>query len=534
MLKQIFKQSVSFITFLVICIIFLIVHFTGDTKGFTVMGSLLYLGVSFAGLELIRRTLLFYFSELAVSVTLLIIAFGTNLFNLVALDYNLQPLVLFSLSTLILFSVAQWHMNPKTPYAVLMGLAIGCFSLFMATGIIAFLVPVLWGVYNKTSWEEKISLVKRNKEQFWHFIGYFLILFLTPVILGVISPGEIKLFSFTLPGIFYSFSSWLWEDLFSFAHGWLIYSPIMLLALIGFYYFARSYRQFFYSVFLFVFLGLFMESSWSKLGSTEVFGQIAFIPYYGFLALPFAALIARILKGGRTLVTLFTLILVLLMGLNVFQTWQFNEGIILKSGMTSDAYALAFGRTYLTGVEQQIEKRLEPDLTSEFQNESKSRKSLLAFYDFEDINVPYKSKLENAIVKSGNLALMMDSTTQFSPVFKMSFKDFTDKPRVGLRITVSVFSYTTKGLADLNLVFSAMHERMNYRYARLKLSDLNLKTGVWNTVSFDYQIPISHAPDDVIVSYVWYPGSSPVYIDDLKYEAFELKDKYLYESIFKR
>jgi hypothetical protein len=57
----------------------------------------------------------------------------------------------------------------------------------------------------------------------------------------------------------------------------------------------------------------------------------------------------------------------------------------------------------------------------------------------------------------------------------------------------------------------------------LNLGDLKLKPGVWNTVSLDYLIPVDPEPGDRLVSYVWYTGNEVIFIDDLRYEAFEFK-----------
>lgn len=92
-----------------------------------------------------------------------------------------------------------------------------------------------------------------------------------------------------------------------------------------------------------------------------------------------------------------------------------------------------------------------------------------------------------------------------------------------MRITASVFATNSVALSGGFLVISSMHERTNYRYKKLNLGDLKLKPGVWNTVSLDYLIPTDALPGDQLVSYIWYTGNSMIYIDDLKYEAFEPK-----------
>jgi hypothetical protein len=118
----------------------------------------------------------------------------------------------------------------------------------------------------------------------------------------------------------------------------------------------------------------------------------------------------------------------------------------------------------------------------------------------------------------------MDQETRFSPVWQSSYHDFMQKRWVGLRITVSVYTTDQKQLSEINLVILSIHGENNYLYKRLNLGDLKLKPSVWNTVSFDYLIPDHPQPDDYLASYVWFTGNGVIYIDNLKYDAFEPKN----------
>jgi hypothetical protein len=62
---------------------------------------------------------------------------------------------------------------------------------------------------------------------------------------------------------------------------------------------------------------------------------------------------------------------------------------------------------------------------------------------------------------------------------------------------------------------------MEYRYASLNLESMQLKSGLWHTVSFDYLLPPGRDPNDLFAAYVWYSGNSNLFIDDLNVEIFE-------------
>jgi len=523
MFLHIFKKSLSSLALFVIAIIFFLVHFISNQTQLSLLIFFLYFFVFIFGIGLTRQTLLLYFPDLTVAITILVLAFGTNLFCIVSLDYQIQPIILFSLYAMVLFFTAKWHINQKMILVILLAITIGLIFLFQPTGFLALLIPILWGVHDKTSWKLKVQLIKSHYYHLFVFFGCLAIFTFIPIQIWKISPGEIPLFSLKLPGVFYSFSSFLWDDLFSFEHGLFIYTPLMVVPLIGFYFFSEKYRPLFYAIFLFCFLDLIFETSWSLLGTTPVFGQIAFIPAYALLVFPIAAFIGLVQKGNNMTRIILSVPIIFIILLNIFQTWQMNEGIMLKSGINADKYGKIFGRISLTDIKKQELVGIDVDTIFVLKDESRFRKEKLAFYDFEDQNVPYKSKLEGNFVNSGKLAFTLDTSTQFSPAFEISYDEFTKRPRVGLRITVSVFALDTAFFSDINLVISSLHEKINYRYKRLNLGKLKLKSGKWNTVSFDYLIPKDPYPSDRLVAYVWYPGKARIYIDDLKYEAFESK-----------
>ncbi len=523
MFQRKINNPFSLISFFVIALAYLLVHFIGYKARLSGFDFLLYLIIFLSGIGYTRKTLLLWFPDLTVALTLLALAFGTNLFYMVTMDYQLQSILLFSLYAMVVFLTAKWHEQQNQTYAVSLALGLGMIILLQPTGFFSLMIPLLWGVHDKESWKFKIRLLKNNQRQTNLFFICLEILVLPPILFWRISPGEIPLLSFTLPGVFIAFSSFLWNDLFSFDHGWLIYTPIMALTFIGFYFFAKKNRPLFYTVFLFCILDLFMETSWSKLGTIPVFGQVAFIPAYALLVLPMTSLIEYIHSGKMFSRILLSVVIMILILMNLFQTWQFSNWIIPHSGMTADKYSQVFGRTGVTEIKKMQMTGIEPDASLVLKDEEKFRKINLALYDFENPDGSNKSRLVSDHVKSGKMALAMDSAASFSPALDLRYKDFTNQQRVGMRITASVFAASLESLSGVNLVITSIHEGTNYRYKSLNLGNLKIRPGIWNIVSLDYLIPSDRYPDDQLVSYVWYTGKSRIYIDDLKFEAFELR-----------
>jgi len=523
MFSRIRNNLFSLLAFTLIILVYLFIYFAdADSEkyagNFIVVFCIYLTGIGFS-----LKTLRSFYSDLTVAIVIIALAFGTNLFFITTLDYQLQPVLLFSLIAMIVYFTSRWHENQRLTTAILLFIIMGLVILFQRIGFCSLLIPIFWGIDGREGFNSKIKIIGKAYFQIILSAVCLLIIVLGSILIWNISPGEISLLSFFHPGVFHPVSTFLWNDLFSFDHGLFIYTPVIIFAFIGFYSFSEKNRPVFYSVFLFCIIEIFLESSWSKLGTTPVFGQIAFIPTYALLIIPMASFVELIQTGKSILRIILSLIIVIFILLNVFQAWQFHQGIILKSGMTPDNYLRVFGQTSLSDFDKQILAGIKPDSSLLLKNEKMYKKINLTTFNFEDTHVYYNFKLENKIVKSGKLAFTMDSATRFSPSLNVTYKDFTKQNRVGLRITVSVFVTNPLQFKEVNLVVSSIHSGNNYFYKRLNLGDLKLKPAVWNTIFLDYFIPQDPPPDDNLVSYVWFTGNGVIYIDDLSYDAFEPK-----------
>jgi|GEM_PF-1817135 hypothetical protein len=519
------KSLISLLTFYGIAVIILLINLLTPHSGNALFASLINPVILVTGLGFMRKNLQFYFQDKIVTITLVLLAFATNLFFIGVFSNIHQPLLLFTFYSVLVYLTIRWHLKPSLLIAVFLGVITGLIIMVHPIGYSAVLIPVLWNISDKTSWKEKIRLIRDKWSHFIVFISLSVLINIIALLTLDVRPGEIPFLDITLPGLFTFGSRYFWNDLFSFDHGLFIYSPVFILAVIGFYFFAEKNRPIFYPVFIICIFDLLGETCWSVLGETPVFGQIAFIPVYALLIFPIASFIGFIFSGKLFSRITVTVVMTAFIILNIFQTWQFNAGLILHSGMTMSIYGQVFGQTVLPGLsDQQLTGMdMDPKKTLLFNDENRFSKILLASYDFENPNVPYKNNLENKFVKSGKAAFTMDSISRYSPTWEIKYKDFMRKPLIGMRITASVFTTNLFSLANVNLVITSAHEGKLYRYKTIDLGNLNLKPGVWNTVSMDYLI--SHRPDpaDELISYVYYTGNSVIYIDDLKFEAFVRK-----------
>jgi Dolichyl-phosphate-mannose-protein mannosyltransferase len=96
-------------------------------------GSLL---VVLLGLWFLRKNLLYYFSEKATAITLLLLVFGSNYLNYSAFDGAMTHNWLFTLYCLLIYSSIRFYQKPSYSWAIFTGILIGWAALTRPTEII--------------------------------------------------------------------------------------------------------------------------------------------------------------------------------------------------------------------------------------------------------------------------------------------------------------------------------------------------------------------------------------------------------------
>ncbi|MEO0728736.1 MAG: hypothetical protein AAFZ63_29640, partial [Bacteroidota bacterium] len=127
--------------------------------------------------------------------------------------------------------------------------------------------------------------------------------------------------------------------------GWLVYTPVMALSIVGFVFLYRQQRPWFLPVLLFFLINLYIVLSWHIWWYAGSFGMRALVQSYAVLSIPLACLLAYFLQKGQSWKVLVSLILLFFIGLNQFQNWQFRNRILLNDEMTKTYYWNAWGKT---------------------------------------------------------------------------------------------------------------------------------------------------------------------------------------------
>jgi len=300
------------------------------------------------GLHFLRKLLLLYFSDGIAALCIITVYLGTNLLWYSTLDGLMSHGYIFSLLLVFIYQVLKWHREPSLKRAIAIGLLGGLLTLIRPTMVLCYLIFLLFGVFSKETFFQKLRLLQANVKGLL-LIGAFSFLVIIPQLLyWHYVTGHWLFFSYEGER-FYFDRPHLLEGLFGFRKGWLLYTPIMLFAVVGLFFLRKRLASFFLPVLAVLFLSVYILLSWWAWWYGGGFGLRAFVDFYGLFVLPIACFYQYVAEQGKRLLKYGIMVAgSYLVYLNLFQTWQYYKELIHFDSMTKEAYLLGFRATYST------------------------------------------------------------------------------------------------------------------------------------------------------------------------------------------
>lgn len=300
------------------------------------IGMLLY---ACLGLYVLRKVLLYFFSDTTTAITLLVVFFASNYLNYSVIDGAMTHNTLFLLYASLLLFTIRFYEKPSLRYAIAIGFTAGLATLVRPTEVICVIIPLCWNIVGVKDFKERISFIRQKITIYLSAAFVFLLIVSIQSIYWKIIAGEWFVYTYRNEGF-----DWLHphiiHGLFSFNNGWLIYSPVLLLTIIGFVFLFRTKRQLFVTVSLFTCIFIYTCFSWQQWWYGASLGQRAMIQSYPVLALPLASFFSYALR--RQLILFFAVpFLVMCTWYNLWMTHQAHRGGYFRAGEMNEAYLRA-------------------------------------------------------------------------------------------------------------------------------------------------------------------------------------------------
>lgn len=280
------------------------------------------------GLFLLRRFLLYYFSDRVTGLTLLLLVFASNAIQYFSVDSGMSHVYIFPLYAAMLLLTHHWHQKARWWNTIGIGLVFGTAVICRPTEAVMLFIPLLWNVTSFQALKKKMTSIQPH-----HGILLILSVFLAML------PQFIYWKQSTGHWIYDVGSKWdfltpHWQVLFGWEKGWFIYTPVALLMMAGL--FLQPSSPFKLSVMVFIFLNIYILISWHIWRYGASYSCRAMVESYPVLAIPLAVVIHRLeRKPWRWFLYGVGLYLIVL---NLFQILQYNRGVLHYDDMNRRYY----------------------------------------------------------------------------------------------------------------------------------------------------------------------------------------------------
>ncbi|MCF8245566.1 MAG: glycosyltransferase family 39 protein [Saprospiraceae bacterium] len=477
------------------------------------------------GLFFLRKTLRRFFSENISLAVLAVLALATNLYYFSVYAGVMAHALLFFLFSLAVYATVRWYETRQIGYALLIGLCCGMVTLVRPTEVVILAIPLFFGIKNKLNIAERLAFLRSNKKQIALAALVFCLSGLPQLLYWKWTSGHFLHYSYGEEGFHFS-TPHLTDGLFSYNNGWLAYTPVMWLGLLGLPLLWRHGRDWRWSVALFLPMHIYLVYSWWCWNYINGFGSRPMVEAGVVMAFPLACFFVEMGKQRRWLAWLVGTVVLFFAWLNVFNTWQFSKGLLWTEMGRSAHFWRMLGKTKMDYLDLVVFESGEPQPDS---NRLK-RSRVLHSDDFE--NWPATS-VTHEQAASGTSALVLNESQKLvawnAPIGELQLKrgDW-------LRFSVKGFSVGHPAALEFGTFMSCkfLRSTKSRKSRNIKIeskigndpvSIWGGQPGMWGEAYFWVKVPPFLRPDDVLQVGFYNKMGSPTYLDDLSVELWESK-----------
>lgn len=260
--------------------------------------------------------------------------FGTNIFYYVINEPGMSHIYSFTFVITFLYYSQQYFIYPKSKYLLILAALLGLITIIRpVNALVILLLPFTAGNYRSLKKGLQYLIQKPTITVIGLLI--FTVILIPQLLIYKHTEGVFFYYSYTGEG-FNFLEPHFFDILFSYRKGLFLYTPLFFIALFGGYYLFKHSGFQFFSLFLFLIVLTYVLSSW---WCWYYGGSFSGRPYLEFTGL-FIFLLAITLKNLKppVLNRIYVSVIILLIMVCQFQTYQYRKAYIHWSDMTKEQY----------------------------------------------------------------------------------------------------------------------------------------------------------------------------------------------------
>jgi len=256
---------------------------------FLLIGSLFYFYLGLSCIQYLLRR--FHYSEYTIGITLIVLFLATNLLWYATKYSPLVYISQFAMVSVFAFSYFKLRGSPNSKNYFLLGLSLGILSWVSSILALVFGLFVLIGQFN-------VAKIKGSFLNLLLVIFPVVLLWIPQVLYWKITTNHFSIPSF--PSNDFSLDIYkIWSGLFDLQNGWLINSPILIIALVGIFLLKNELKKYRLTLMVILILFFLFNISVSTNINSTNYGQSGMIALYPLLAVPLASILQKYLYANN-------------------------------------------------------------------------------------------------------------------------------------------------------------------------------------------------------------------------------------------
>ncbi len=317
--------------------------FSEPYKILLLLSSVFYL---FIGLIFIKKILnQLSFDSITISIVILLLGLGTNLLTYSSQSATDPHVYSFCLFAGFIYNTIMWYKEATYNRTLFLGLLYGLITLINPVNSLILLFFLLYNINSFSDIKERFNfLFTTHYKSVVRFVVFMFVVWIPQFLYWKLVSGD-WFYSTQRDERFYFLDPEIINGLFSFRKGWLVYTPIMVFAVIGMFFLKEQLKGLKWGVTLFTIINIYIVFSWWCWWYGGTHGQKALIESYALLVIPLAAFVRWMVQKKSTLLkSVFGLIAAFFIWLNIVQVYQRESGALHYSGMSYKLYVKQFGK----------------------------------------------------------------------------------------------------------------------------------------------------------------------------------------------
>lgn len=446
------------------------------------------------GLIFFRKTLLLFFNDWIAGLVMLLVYGASNLFVTFYYGDLMPHLYLFTLNSIFIFSIVSYLKKEQWRYLLGAIFILGLTVAIRPTQAIWGIVPLILFLYHyNLSWKALkllvlfplgALLINFPQLLYWKLEGgSWIIMNLHSETLSFLKPYTI-------------------DFLISYKKGWLLYSPLFIFSFGGIWFGLRQNKPLVTAIGVFALLNIYVLSSWDCWWYSASFGSRVMVDSYIVFGVLIGFFIQGISKSKKVLIPTLS-IFALIMGLSVFQSFQYFEGIIDNERMTQDYYWSVFGKTSADQLDCSLLEIDRSDLNWD--------QNILANYSLAN-QKGYKL-IEKSLYRSQKRIEFREDEEYITLMeCKIGEELPTDEAKIRVKFSSSIDSLGAAHFINLKI-------EGNKKYFEHSCSFLGKNSRT------NFNLPVIRQASDELKVFIYNPNKVPGFIEDIEISAIYLQRK---------